>query len=113
MTAALDTTAAQAAPRNARTTLGDDGHMSNCVIVDDQYPPQVRKALADCAKGARISTLKAEEYLKLSAGESDDTVYEACRSMHRFYSSMQAFFLEEERLIVRAMASPVGVGAAA
>lgn len=87
--------------------------MSQCVVADDFYPPQVRKALADCADGVRISTLKAEEYLKLAKGECDDSVYEACRSMHRFYSSMHAFFLEEERMIVGAMRSREGAAAAA
>ena len=87
--------------------------MSQRAIAGDHYPPQIRKALAECADGARISTLKAEEYLKLATGEPDESVYEACRSMHRFYSAMHAFFLEEQRLIVSAMNPQASVSAAA
>ncbi|KAB1078217.1 hypothetical protein [Methylobacterium soli] len=78
-----------------------------------EYPPQIRKALAECADGARISTIKAEEYLRLATGETDDSVYEACRSMHRFYSAMHAFFLEEQTQIVSALDPRASVGAAA
>ena len=86
--------------------------MSKRVVSDDFYPAQIRKALADCADGAQIFTLKAEEYLKLAKGERDDSVYEACRSMHRFYSSMHAFFLEEDRMIVGAMRAHEGAATA-
>jgi len=61
--------------------------------------PRIEGALAECATGARIAERKADRYLQLAQGETDDTVYEACRSMSRFYGAMHAFFLEEQRAI--------------
>ncbi|WP_336486481.1 hypothetical protein [Methylobacterium nigriterrae] len=66
-------------------------------------PLAIQKALADCTEGAEVSQVKAEEYLKLARGEADDTLNEACRSMHRFYSTMRDFFLEEKRMITNAL----------
>ncbi|WP_336491287.1 hypothetical protein [Methylobacterium nigriterrae] len=75
--------------------------MTQIDIVSSPLP--IQKALADCTEGAKVSQLKAEEYLRLARAEADDTLYEACRSMHRFYSSMREFFLEEERMITDAV----------
>ena len=67
--------------------------------MNENSPPQIQQALAECIAGALFAEQKAGDYLKLSQGEADDSIYEACRSMHRFYSSMHEFFLEEERAI--------------
>ncbi|AWN42637.1 hypothetical protein [Methylobacterium durans] len=67
--------------------------------VSENLPPQIQKALAECIAGAQIAEHKASDYLKLSQGEADDSIYEACRSMHRFYSSMHEFFREEQMAI--------------
>ncbi|MDR7038824.1 hypothetical protein J2X36_003595 [Methylobacterium sp. BE186] len=67
--------------------------------MNENLPPQIQKALAECIAGAQIAERKASDYLKLSQGEADDSIYEACRSMHRFYSSMHEFFREEQMAI--------------
>ncbi|MDR7036062.1 hypothetical protein J2X36_000798 [Methylobacterium sp. BE186] len=67
--------------------------------MNENLPPQIQTALAECISGAHIAERKADDYLKLSRGEADDSIYEACRSMHRFYSSMHEFFREEQRAI--------------
>jgi hypothetical protein len=68
--------------------------MPEYLDVNENWPPQIRKALAECRNGAQVAQSKANLYLKLSQGETVDSAFEACRSMHRFYSSMSAFFLE-------------------
>ncbi|AWN40128.1 hypothetical protein [Methylobacterium durans] len=75
--------------------------------MNENLPPQIQKALAECIAGAQISERKASDYLKLSQGEADDSVYEACRSMHRFYSSMHEFF-REEQMAISALLKPAG-----
>jgi hypothetical protein len=67
--------------------------------VNGNWPPQIQKALAECRDGAKIAERKADIYLKLSHGETVDSVFEAYRAMHRFYSSMHEFFLEEQRAL--------------
>lgn len=67
--------------------------------LNENWPPQIQKALAECRDGAEIAERKANVYLKLSQCEPVDSVFEACRSMHRFYSSMHEFFLEEQRAL--------------
>ena len=71
--------------------------------VNENCPPQIQKALADCINGVQVSEVKADIYLKLSQGEADDSIYEACRSMHQFYSSMREFFLEEQKALADLM----------
>ena len=66
---------------------------------NESKPSQIAKALDECITGARIAETKAQDYLKLSESEQDDSIYEACRSMHRFYSAMHEFFLEEQQAI--------------
>lgn len=66
---------------------------------NENWPPQIQKALAECRDGARVAERKADVYLKLSQGETVDSVFEAHHSMHRFYSSMHEFFLEEQRAL--------------
>lgn len=73
--------------------------MSIDLNLKDNVSPQIERALAECMKGARIAECKAKEYLELSRGETNDTIYEACRSMSRFYGSMREFFMEEQRAI--------------
>ncbi|WP_336492002.1 hypothetical protein [Methylobacterium nigriterrae] len=73
--------------------------MSEDAYPNETSPPQIQTALADCIAGAQTAQRKADDYLKLSRGEPDDLVYEACRSMHQFYSSMHEFFLEEQKAI--------------
>ncbi|GJD57140.1 hypothetical protein [Methylobacterium dankookense] len=73
--------------------------MSSQTGSTDTLSPQIERALAECATGARIAEWKADRYLQLSQGEADDTVYEACRSMSRFYGAMHEFFMEEQRAI--------------
>lgn len=73
--------------------------MPGTTQVNENFPPQIQKALAECIAGAQISERKADDYLKLAQGEADDSIYEACCSMHRFYSSMHEFFREEQMAI--------------
>lgn len=68
-------------------------------VLKDKVSPQIEQALAECLTGARIAERKANQYRQLAHGEVDDTVYEACRSMSRFYVSMHEFFMEEQRAI--------------
>jgi hypothetical protein len=68
--------------------------------VNENWPTQIQKALAECRNGAQVAESKANIYLELSRGETVESVFEACRSMHRFYSSMSEFFLEEQRALV-------------
>jgi len=60
--------------------------------VNENCPPQIREALTECSNGIRISESKADIYLQLSRDEADDAVFEACRSMHQFYSSSASSF---------------------
>ncbi|WP_336491620.1 hypothetical protein [Methylobacterium nigriterrae] len=73
--------------------------MAEATYLNENKSPQIKKALAECMAGARTAEIKARNYLKLSQGEQDDTIYEACRSMHRFYNALHEFFLEEQRAI--------------
>ena len=73
--------------------------MAEGAYLNENKLPQIEVALAECITGARIAEIKARDYLKLSQGEQDDSTYEACRSMHRFYSAMREFFLEEQKAI--------------
>lgn len=73
-----------------------DASVSGTTKVNENLPPQIQKALAECIAGAQAAERKAEHYLKLAQGEADDSIYEACRSMYRFYTSMQEFFREEQ-----------------
>ncbi|WP_336490180.1 hypothetical protein [Methylobacterium nigriterrae] len=39
--------------------------------MNENLPPQIQKALAECIAGAQIAERKASDYLKLSQGEAD------------------------------------------
>ena len=67
---------------------------------------RVEHALAECIEGAQVAAQKADTYLRLAQGEADDKIYEACRSMSRFYASMSEFFIEEQRAIGALLRSP-------
>ncbi|MER2268547.1 hypothetical protein [Methylobacterium oxalidis] len=81
--------------------------MPGTAKVNENFPPQIQKALAECIAGAQVAERKASDYLKLAQGEADDSIYEACRSMHRFYSSMHEFF-REEQMAISALLKPDG-----
>jgi hypothetical protein len=74
--------------------------ISGNIKVNENLHPKIQKALSECIQGAEMAEIKALDYFELSQGESDDSIYEACRSMHRFYSTMYDYFLEEQREII-------------
>ncbi|MGH1570709.1 hypothetical protein ACRAWG_08645 [Methylobacterium sp. P31] len=73
--------------------------------VNGSWPPQIQKAIDECRHGAQVAERKADIYLKLSQGETVDSVFEAYRSMHRFYSSMHEFFLEEQSALANLLSA--------